>query len=220
MTIKGLIFDLDGVIADTHEFHYLSWKRLADEEGLAFTHDDNEAIRGLTREASLDYVLGMRKVTAAEAVALMERKNRYFHESMSHIQPMPGVVALLDELPAAGLRTGIASSSRNARRVLDYLGLAGKFDAIGDGYTVINHKPAPDIFVWVAGALRLPPAETIVLEDSEVGIEAGLKGGFYVAGVGNGTTRKAHVTVSSLADVNLASLLAKFEPILAEREAE
>ncbi len=215
MPIRGLIFDLDGVIADTHEFHYRSWKRLADEEGLPFDETDNEAVRGLTREASLRYVLARvqpaRAVTPAEAAALMARKNRYFHESMAHIQPMPGVRPLLDEARAAGLRLGVGSASRNARTVLHTLGLLAHFHVVGDGHTVQNHKPAPDIFLWVAGALGLTPREILVLEDSQVGVTAGLNGGFYVAGISaQDTLHNAHKKLATLAGVSLATLLAGF----------
>jgi beta-phosphoglucomutase len=217
MTIKGLIFDLDGVIADTHEYHYRSWKRLADEEGLAFSHDDNDAIRGLTREASLRRVLGARQVTDDQALELMERKNRYYHESMLHIQPLPGVIALLEEARGAGMVIGLGSVSRNARKVLEYLRLIDKFDFIGDGYTVANPKPAPDIFIRVAGELGLLPNEALVLEDSEAGVEAGLQGGFFVLGIGSAPVQKAHVILPTLAGLSLADLLAKFQPPLAEK---
>lgn len=212
MTIRGLIFDLDGVIADTHEFHYRSWKRLADEEGLPFTRDDNEAMRGLTRKASLHRLLGQRIVSSAEAQTLMERKNRYFQESLSGIQPMPGVLNFMAEARAAGLRLGVGSASRNARLVLDSLKLTDKFDVIGDGHTVSHYKPAPDIFLWVAGALGLSPFEILVLEDSDVGVEAGLRGGFYVVRVNTAdTANQAHLVLSSLADITLSELLAKIE---------
>jgi beta-phosphoglucomutase len=211
MTIQGLIFDLDGVIADTHEFHYRSWKRLAEEEGLPFTEAENDALRGLTREDSLKRLLGTRTVNDAEALDMMERKNRYFQETMTQIHPLPGVVRLLAEARAAGLRIGLGSVSRNARRVLETLNLSANFDVIGDGHTVVNPKPAPDIFLWVAGALNLPPRHALVLEDSEAGVEAGLKGGFLVAGIGSAPVKKAHVVIPSLAEVTLAELLAKFQ---------
>lgn len=208
---------MDGVIADTTEHHYQSWRRLGEEEGMTFSRDDNEGIRGMTRRASLEVFLRGRVLDDTTAQAWMTRKNQYFHENMRQMTPddaLPGVIRLLDEIKVAGLKLGVGSSSRNARPVLEQLQLAARFEVIGDGHVVINSKPAPDIFMWVAGALRLFPSQILILEDAGAGVEAALNAGFHVVGIGNAPgIEQAHHTVDSLADVHLADLLALFETL-------
>jgi beta-phosphoglucomutase len=211
--IRGIIFDLDGVIADTAEFHYLAWKQLADEEEIAFTRTDYVAMSGTKREENLRLFTQGLDIDEVTKQAWMERKNRYLVEHIERLQPQdtaPGIINLLDEAKLCGIKVAIGSSSRNARLVLHYLQLTNRFEVIGDGDTVVNSKPQPDIFLWVAGALRLHPREIIVIEDSPAGIQAARHGGFYAVGVGDNPLPQAHVTFSNLADV---SLLALFESV-------
>jgi beta-phosphoglucomutase len=210
--IRGLIFDVDGVIADTAEFHYQSWKQLAEEEGVDFTRADNERLRGVTRDVSLSRFTEGLTLDDDTRRAWFQRKDDYFHQRMDTLQPgdeLPGVIRLLDEADAAGMPVGAGSASRNARRVLNRLNLLERFDAIGDGYTVANSKPAPDIFVWVAGALGLSPRHVLVIEDSKAGVQAALTGGFYVVSVGDSAGDAAHVVLPDLSEMSLAALLAK-----------
>mgnify|MGYP006272837807 CR=1 FL=1 len=208
--IRGLIFDMDGVIADTAEFHYQSWKQLADEEGIAFDRADNEQLRGKTRDVSLQIFTEGLEIDPETRTAWMARKNRYFHERMRQLQPgdaLPGITRLIATAQARGFKLGVGSSSRNARPVLERLALLDEFDVIGDGYLTHNSKPAPDIFLWVAGGLRLAPRHLLVIEDSEAGVQAALTGGFYVVGVGSAPVQDAHATYATLADVTLDDLL-------------
>ncbi len=183
----GYIFDLDGVLTDTAEFHYRAWQRVAEEEGLPFTREDNEALRGVPRRASLETLLKGRTLPEATMLQIMERKNNYYREFLQEITPaglLPGVKALLDEARAARVRLGLGSASKNARDVCERLGIMDYINAFGDGYSVVNAKPAPDLFLWVAGGLGLNPQQCIVFEDSEAGIDAGLAGGFRTLGIG------------------------------------
>ena len=207
--IRGIIFDLDGVIADTAEFHYLAWKQLADEESLVFTRADYLAMSGTKREENLRLFTQGLSIDEVTQQAWMERKNRYLVERIERLQPRdtaPGIVNLLDEAQADGIKVAIGSSSRNARLVLHYLQLTDRFEVIGDGDTVVNSKPQPDSFLWVAGALRLLPREILVIEDSQAGIQAARHGGFYAVGVGSNPLQNAHVIFPNLADVSLAEL--------------
>jgi beta-phosphoglucomutase len=210
--IEALIFDMDGVIADTVELHYRAWNRLLREEGIPFDRAVNERLRGLSRHDSLKLLFAGRPLDERRTEALMARKNGYFHEELAAMTPAdraPGLDALLAEARAAGLKLGLASSSRNVGAVLDRLALADAFDAIGDGYTVINAKPAPDVFLWVAGRLNVTPPRALVLEDAEAGVAAALHGGFRVIGVGDpAIVGKADAVFPSLAGVTLAVLLA------------
>src|SRR5512135_1743426 len=126
-TIRAFLFDLDGVLTDTSEFHFLAWKRLADEEGLPFTRKDNEALRGVGRRESLDLILNGKKISDDTAAAWMERKNNYYLELVKSMTPgdwLPGAAELLNELRQAGIKYAIVSSSKNTPLVLERLRLA------------------------------------------------------------------------------------------------
>lgn len=185
--IEAVIFDLDGVITDTAEYHYQAWKRLADEEGLPFNRQDNEKLRGVSRRQSLALLLGKRTVDEAEAQALMARKNRYYRRLLSRITAadlLPGVEALLAELRNLGVKIAIASASRNAPEVVARLELGGRIDVLIDGGNVSRPKPAPDLFLEAARRLGVPPAGCLVVEDAAAGVQAAHAAGMPVVGLG------------------------------------
>ena len=135
--IRGVILDLDGVVTDTAELHYQAWKRLADEEGIPFDRKINEQLRGVSREQSLKIILGDRKIPPQRFHEMTERKNRYYQELLEGITPsdlLPGALDLIRELRAAGIRVAIGSASKNARTVVERLGLSGEIDALADGH--------------------------------------------------------------------------------------
>lgn len=212
--IRAFIFDLDGVITDTAEFHFLSWKQLADEEGIPFTREDNEALRGVSRRESLSRMLNGESIDEATAQEWMTRKNDYYLRQLESITPayvLPGVVEFLKAGQAAHIRLGIGSASRNAKIVLEKLDLLALFDAVGDGYSVMNTKPAPDLFIWTAGRLNVAPNEAVVFEDAEAGIDAALKGGFWTVGVGHSQIQRAHfISPDGLAGLTVQSVLERF----------
>ncbi|MCS6835581.1 MAG: beta-phosphoglucomutase [Anaerolineae bacterium] len=208
--IRAFIFDLDGVITDTAEYHYLAWKRLADEEGLPFSRQDNDALRGVSRRESLLRLLKGRTLPEADMQAWMERKNAYYLDYLQGIGPddvLHGVRDFLARCRAYNLRLGIGSASKNARLVVERLGLIEAFDVIGDGYSVVHSKPAPDLFIWVAGALRVPVQEAVVFEDAPAGVDAALAAGCWCVGLGTAQVQHAHLCYPSLAEVNLPELL-------------
>src|SRR5215216_162436 len=185
--IRAFIFDLDGVITDTAEYHYRGWKRLADEEGLIFSREDNEHLRGIPRRESLMLILKDHIYSEAKTLEMMERKNNYYLEFIKEISPrdlLPGAKELLEEIRTAGLKNALGSASKNAGEVLDRLGIRSLFDAISDGYSVERQKPAPDMFLHAARQLNLPPEECVVVEDAAAGIEAARTGGFHSIGLG------------------------------------
>lgn len=208
--IQGVIFDLDGVLTDTSEYHYLGWKRLADEEGLPFDRQANEALRGVSRRESLLLLLGGRPATEAQMEEMMARKNRYYQEFIGQATEanlLPGALDLLGDLAAAGIKVAIASASKNARTVIERLGLERWVDAISDGYSVMQTKPAPDLFLHAAAQLGLAPDQCVVVEDAASGVQAALAGGMWAVGLGPAErVGAAHVVLPSLADVRWAGL--------------
>lgn len=186
--IKGVIFDLDGVLVFTDEFHYLAWKKLADEEGIPFTREDNNALRGVSRMASLELVLKKASKTYSdeEKVAMAEKKNNYYREylsTMSEKDVTPETLSFLKELREKGYKTAIGSSSKNAPMILKQVGLAPYFDAIIDGNQISKSKPDPEVFLKAAEALNLPVSECCIVEDAKAGVKAGKDGGFLTFGL-------------------------------------
>lgn len=212
--IKGFIFDLDGVLTDTAEFHYLGWKRLADELGIPFTREENEALRGIPRRESLMLILNGRLYPEEQILQMMERKNRYYLEFIEDITPsdlLPGARELLKEIHAAGLKSALGSASRNAPEVVQRLEIAGLLDAISHGGSVEQQKPAPDLFLHAAVQLGLSPAECVVVEDAAAGIEAARAGGFRSVGLGPlDRVGAADLRLPSLKGIQLSDILSAF----------
>jgi beta-phosphoglucomutase len=213
--IKGFIFDLDGVLTDTAEYHYRGWKRLADELGIPFTRKDNEALRGIPRRESLLMMLKGRKYPEEQIQEMMESKNRYYLEFIRQITPhdlLPGARELLEEIQAAGLKSALGSASKNAPEVIQRLGITGLLDAISHGESVEHQKPAPDLFLHAAAQLGLEPAACVVVEDAASGIEAARAGGFCSVGLGPPErVGQADLILPSLKGVRLADLLSALD---------
>lgn len=211
MAIRAFIFDLDGVLTDTAEYHYRGWKRLADELGIPFTREENEALRGIPRRESLMLILKEREYSEEQILDMMARKNLYYLEFIRQISPrdlLPGARELLEEIRAAGLKSALGSASRNAPQVVERLSIADLLDAISDGHSVEQQKPAPDLFLHAAAQLGLTPAECVVVEDAAAGIEAAHAGGFRAVGLGpRERVGKADLVLPSLEGVHLADLL-------------
>jgi beta-phosphoglucomutase len=194
--IKACIFDLDGVIVDTAHYHFLAWKRLADELGFELTEADNERLKGVSRMQSLDIVLELGGITVSEhnKLLLANKKNTWFVDYVERMAPeeiFPGVKHLIQELRSAGIKVALASSSKNAKTVVQLLHIQDEFDAIVDGTMVVNSKPHPEIFLLTASKLGVRAEECIVFEDAEAGVEAALAAGMKCVGVGSPLLLKA-----------------------------
>lgn len=177
----GILFDLDGVLTDTANYHYLAWKRLAKEQGFTFEEADNERLKGVDRLQSLEIILerngfgGDRRFGQTEKQALAARKNGYYRELIKKITPddlLPGIPEFLEEIRACNIKTALASASKNAPDVLERLGLAESFDYVADACSITRAKPDPEVFLVCAKALGLKPQSCIGIEDSQAGIEA------------------------------------------------
>ncbi len=185
--IRAFLFDLDGVLTDTSEYHYLGWKRLADELGVPFGRAENEALRGVSRRESLLLLLAGRPASEEQLQEWMERKNEYYVEYISQMTPadlLGGVTELLADLRASGYRVAIVSSSKNTPLVLDRLQIGGLIDVVVDGNAPARSKPAPDLFLLAAERLGVLPAECLVVEDAAAGIDAGKAAGMRTLGIG------------------------------------
>ncbi len=192
--LKGFIFDLDGVIVNTVDLHYHAWQQMFAELDISYDHADRDRFRGVHQRQIL--LAKARGLSEAQIVYYLARKDstyrRLLAEARDDILHAP-VLALLHEAKAHRLRLGLASSSTNAHHVLDIVGLRPLFDAIADGSTVCRNKPAPDIFVWVAGALDLNPEAIVVVEDGGAGVEAARTAGMFTVGIDVAT---AHLNVT------------------------
>lgn len=214
-SLKAFIFDLDGVITDTAEFHYQAWKRLAAEEGIPFTRKDNEELRGVSRERSLELVLAGREYTAEEKKLLMDRKNQYYKELITTITPddlLPGVADLIKKLKENGYKLALASASKNAKTVIKNLELEEVFEYIADGYSVQNSKPAPDLFLFTANKIGVSTENCAVFEDARSGVEAALAANMLAVGIGPAErVGIADYVYETMADVDLDEILGERE---------
>ena len=214
--IKAIIFDLDGVIVDTAHYHYLAWKRLAKELGFYLTLEQNELLKGVSRMRSLEIILdlGGIELSEAEKERIANKKNGWFVEYVNEMKPeeiFPGVKELLKSIRSKGLKMGLASSSKNAHAVINLLNIENEFDAIVDGTMIIHSKPDPEIFLLAASKLGVVPAECVVFEDAEAGVEAALAAGMKCVGVGSPEQLgKANLVVAKTADFKLQTLNSEF----------
>lgn len=187
--IQAALFDLDGVVVYSDQFHYRAWKRLADEQGWAFDEQVNEGCKGVPRMASLEVILRHNRITLPDAKKeeLAERKNRAYVASLDEINEsalVPGVRDFLNFLAARGTPLGLCSSSKNAALILDRLALTPLFATVVTGHDIKRPKPDPEIFLKGAAGCGVEPGRAVVFEDAASGIEAALGAGCRVIGVG------------------------------------
>lgn len=190
---QGIIFDLDGVLCHTDEYHYLAWQRLADRIGVPFDRAVNERLRGVSRMDSLTIVLerAARSYTDAERTALADEKNETYRRYLGEMTPrdLPSDVrGTLETLRARGYRLAIGSSSRNTPLILSRLAIEDLFDAVADGNEITRSKPDPEVFLLAARKLGLPSEACLIVEDAESGVTAALAGGFIAAGIGSASS--------------------------------
>ena len=189
--MKAIIFDLDGVIVHTDVYHYKAWKKLADRLGLYFDERINNRLRGISRLDSLEIVLEnseLSRLPVAEKTALATEKNETYKELLRAMTPAdlsPEVRDTLRTLRERGCRMAIGSSSRNARLILDKIGLGNFFDAVSDGNNITNSKPDPEVFLKAAEFLGASPDACVVVEDADAGIEAAHRAGMKAIAMGD-----------------------------------
>ncbi|MGY5797715.1 beta-phosphoglucomutase [Rheinheimera faecalis] len=186
---QAFIFDLDGVLTDTAEYHFLAWQQLATQLGIEFSRADNELLKGVDRMGSLELILqlGQKQLSQDQKLMLAEQKNAEYLklvETMSPADLFPGVLPLFSSLKAAGVKTALASASKNAALVLQKLCIPDLFDYVADSNLIKNGKPDPEIFLTCAQALGVAPERCIGVEDAPAGVTAIKAAGMYALGIG------------------------------------
>ncbi|NLK96786.1 MAG: beta-phosphoglucomutase [Epulopiscium sp.] len=208
--LKGVIFDLDGVITDTAGYHFQAWAALAKELGIEIDEEFNEKLKGVSRMESLEAILkhGNREndFTKEEKEALATKKNDHYKELIKNITKkdiLPGIEKLLQELKENNIKIALGSASKNAPVILKQLEIEEYFDYVVDANQIKNSKPAPDIFIDGLKGLELKPEEAVGVEDAEAGIEAIHGAGMIAIGVGV----KGDVNVSSTEELTYDVIL-------------
>ena len=205
MRYRAVIFDLDGVICETDRYHYKSWKELADSIGVSFDEAINNKLRGISRMASLDIILGESETLYSneEKEALAEKKNIRYRELLETMTPKDldtEVKWVLKEVKNRGLKIAIGSSSKNAKLILERLGIDSEFDVISDGNNIVKAKPDPEIFLKAAEGLGIEPKDCLVVEDAKSGVLAAEAGGMDCAAIGD--ARKYGIAKYNLGSIN------------------
>jgi len=190
MSKKAIIFDLDGVIVDTAKYHYIAWRKIANDLGFDFSERENEALKGVSRVQSLEFILqkGNIELTQSKKDQLLVSKNEHYLSLISHMDEselLPGILELLPVLHDAKIPFALGSASKNARRILNALNLTKLFTAIVDGTDVSKAKPDPEVFVIAARKICFAPKNCIVIEDSKAGIEAANSVNMISVGIGS-----------------------------------
>ncbi|MCT8137040.1 beta-phosphoglucomutase [Anaerobacillus sp. CMMVII] len=217
--LKAVIFDLDGVITDTAEYHFLAWRNLAESLGISFTRDQNELLKGISRMESLDLILELGgkslEYSDEEKIALAERKNENYLKLISNITPkdiLPGIKELLVELKGNDIKIGLASASKNAFQVINSLELNDYFDFIVNAANVKNGKPDPEIFRTAADILQVSYENCVGIEDAEAGVAAIKAANMFAIGIGSEEALKqADVIYKDTTELTYAKIVDQFK---------
>ena len=210
---KACIFDLDGVIVDTAKYHFIAWRRLANELGFDFDEAFNENLKGVSRMDSLNMILNLGNVTLSESekVEWATQKNEWYKEligQMTADEILPGVIPLFQALKANQIKIGLGSASKNAVPVLTKINFINQFDTIVDGTKTTKPKPDPQVFLMGATNLGVQPTEAIVFEDAAKGVTAANAGGFYSVGVGSpDSLGHANHVISGMDEISFEKLV-------------
>lgn len=214
--MKAFIFDLDGVITDSAEYHFLAWRALGEDLGIPFDREFNETLKGVSRQESLERILRLggqeNKFSPVEKEELAAKKNDHYVKLISNITSadiLPGIELFLHELRKAGYKIGMASASKNAQMVTERLGLIHAFDHIVDAATVAESKPDPEVFLKAAEALEVAPECCIGVEDAVAGVQAIKSAGMFAVGIGESSVlTEADLVFKNTAELSLEAILA------------
>lgn len=215
---EAVIFDLDGVMTDTAEYHFLAWKALAEDLGIAINRAFNQRLKGIGRMESLELILehaGMaEQFSTEEKEKWAAKKNDHYKKLIRLITPrdlLPGIEPFMKAIKQHGIKIGLASASRNALSVLESLQITAWFDGIVDAGKIARGKPDPEIFLTAAQLLSVRPDRCVGIEDAVSGIRAINRAGMFSIGVGD--TRVLHeadYVVTSTAELDLQDVISRF----------
>ncbi|MFB7138741.1 beta-phosphoglucomutase [Gottfriedia sp. NPDC056225] len=216
--IEAIIFDLDGVITDTAEFHYLAWKKLGADLGIPFDREFNETLKGVSRTDSLERILKLgdrqNDFSEADKIELATKKNTHYVELIRNISEkdlLPGIESFLIQIKKEGIKIAMASASKNALMVANALGITDYFDHIVDAATVINSKPDPEVFLKAAQAVSANPENCIGVEDAAAGVDAINAANMYSVAIGDSTVlNHANLVLSSTEELELNRIIDKY----------
>ena len=189
--MRAFIFDLDGVLVFTDKYHYLAWKQVADELGIYFDEIINNRLRGVSRMESLEIILERYEgspLSRSDKEKVAEKKNEIYRKSLAEMTPNDvneETRNTLIELKNRGYKLAIGSSSKNAKFILERVGLTQYFDAISDGTNITKSKPDPEVYLKAAEFLGEEASECVVVEDAYSGIDAAKSAGMEAIGIGD-----------------------------------
>lgn len=207
MKYKAVVFDLDGVICSTDKYHYRAWQCIADKIGVEFDKQINHRLRGIGRMESLDIILEKHdeELSIAHKLDYATQKNSLYIEMLDDMSPddlTNDVTRTLDTLRELGFKLAIGSSSRNAKLILEKVGLSDFFDAVSDGTSISRTKPHPEVFLNVCSSLGVAPKDCVVVEDANSGVDAALAGGMDCAAISNASSyNEATYSLEKLSDI-------------------
>ncbi len=215
--MKAFLFDLDGVLVDTANYHYLAWKQVCDALGIEFNEIDNEKLKGIDRRNSLRILLriGNKELSESEFESWLVKKNESYLEMIEKLDRdalFPGVISLFEKLKEKDIKIGLGSASKNAKLILHRLKITDYFDCIVDGNMTTQGKPDPQVFLLNASRLGLQVEDCAVLEDSKAGIDAAITANMKAIGIGSDQSIKhADVVYQDIESINLNAVLDLFD---------
>jgi beta-phosphoglucomutase family hydrolase len=210
---EGVIFDMDGVLIDSHPVHKKAWSRFLASLNKPVSEEELDFVtEGRKREEILCHFLG--ELSPKQIQEYGRLKNDLYSESEGDLQVIPGVVEFLDALQVAGIRMAVATSASSGRAhgVLDRLGLLSRFRAVVTASDVDRGKPDPEIFVQAAERLELIPQNVLVVEDAVSGVKGAKSAGMKCLGIaGNGRRDKlryagADCVITDYRQINLSQV--------------
>ena len=213
MSYKACLFDLDGVLVDTAIYHFQAWKKLGENFNYQLTEEQNEQLKGISREESLNRILAWANfsATADQKETWLIEKNTIYLDLISNMNPdeiLPGVIDFLVQIKAEGYKIALGSASKNAEIILEKTNLLPWFDLIIDGNKVTKSKPDPEVFLKGAEGLGVSASECIVFEDAQAGVEAAKAGGMKAIGIGEDTVLgKADKVIPNFLGISSSDLL-------------
>jgi len=201
---RGVLWDMDGTLVDSEEYHWLSWRDTMLTEGVSITHDQFLGTFGQRNDSILPQWL--QAGASAECIQRVGDSKEVLYRKLvheGHLEPLPGVMEWVQRLREQGWLQAVASSAprKNIEVVLEVMGLTGFFEALVSAEDVTAGKPDPQVFQKGAERLGVPASRCIVVEDAPQGVEAARRAGMRCIGVSRKGLLAADVVVRSLKDL-------------------